>query len=281
MPSRILIVGCGYTGLPLALQLQRAGHPITAWVHSETSAAALAPNGFHRVIAGNVADPIVWQSVDQKFDTVIHIASSGKGGEDAYREIFVRGITEINAHQPQARRLFISSTSVYAQIQGEIVTEESSAEPTVATGKLLREAEQLAQNAGGIVLRSSGIYGPGRGVLFEKFRRSEAVIEGDGARWLNMIHRDDLVAAIAHLIEKGEPGQIYNVTDNEPVTLLDFYTWCAAFLQKPFPPHGEANPNRKRGLTSKQVSNAKLRATGWAPIHPTFREGLSSASSPR
>ena len=275
MPDRVLIVGCGYTGLPLALRLQREGHEVSVWVHSEASAAALSSHSFRRVVVGNVADRAAWQNVDANFDGVVHIASSGKGGEDAYRDVFVRGIEAINAHQPQARRLFVSSTSVYGQTQGEIVTEDSPAEPSVATGLLLRSAEKMALEHGGIVIRSVGIYGPGRGVLFEKFRRGEAVIEGDGTRWLNMIHRDDLVAAVAHLLDQGDGGQIYNAADDAPVTLLDFYTWCAAFLQKPLPSYGPVNPNRKRGLTSKRVSNAKLRATGWRPLYSSFREGLS------
>ena len=34
---------------------------------------------------------------------------------------------------------------------------------------------------------------------------------------------------------------------------------------KPLPPTGLIDPNRKRGWTSKRVSNAKLRALGWQP----------------
>ena len=281
MPSRILIVGCGYAGLPLALCLKGEGHEVSAWVHSGASAAALTTHDFHQVIIGSVADRAVWQRVDKNFDVVVHAASSGKGGEDAYREVFVQGVTLLNEHQPQARRLFVSSTSVYGQTGGEIVTEESSAEPTASTGLILRFAEEIAQKQGCIVVRSAGIYGPGRGVLFEKFRRGEAVIEGDGTRWLNMIHRDDLVSALAQLIDQGEPGQVYNVSDDSPVMLLEFYTWCAEFLNKPLPPHGPVNPNRKRGLTSKRVSNAKLRAIEWKPLYPSFREGLAADHSPK
>ena len=83
-----------------------------------------------------------------------------------------------------------------------------------------------------IVVRSSGIYGPKRGVLFAKFQRGEAVIEGDGLRWINQIHQRDLVAALAHLIDHGAPGEIYNATDDTPVTQRDYYAWCAKFLDQ-------------------------------------------------
>ena len=126
-----------------------------------------------------------------------------------------------------------------------------------------------------MVVRSSGIYGPGRGVLLEKLRRGEAVIEGDGLRWINQIHRDDLAGAVAQLMEVGEPGAIYNASDDEPVTYLDYYRWCSEFLGVPMPPFGPVNLQRKRGLTNKRVSNAKLRGTGWQPRFPSFREGLA------
>ena len=127
-----------------------------------------------------------------------------------------------------------------------------------------------------MVVRASGIYGPGRGVLWERLKRGEAVIEGDGLRWLNMIHQRDVVGALAHLVERGERGEIYNASDDAPVTQVDFYSWGADFLRKPMPPHGPVNLNRKRGLTNKRVSNAKLRATNWEPIYPSFREGLAA-----
>ncbi len=227
-------------------------------------------------MVGSVANAGAWDVIDNDYDLVLHCASSGRGGEAAYEEVFLQGARMMAEWQPRARKIFVSSTSVYGQTGGEIVTELSLAEPATATGKILREAERTALASGATVVRSAGIYGPERGVLFEKLRRGKAVIEGDGARWINQIHRDDLVAALAHLIEAGVPGEIYNAADDTPVTHRDYYAWCAEFLRKPMPPHGPVNTQRKRGLTSKRVSNAKLRATGWAPVYPSFREGLKA-----
>lgn len=279
MAAKTLIVGCGYIGLPLALRAVEEGREVSVWVHSQPTADKLVSHPFRQVIVGSVADEALWKKLGT-YDRVIHCASSGRGGADAYREVFLTGARNMAAYQPRARRLLVSSTSVYGQAQGEIVTEESAAEPSTETGRILREAEQVALAANSIVMRSSGIYGPQRGVLFEKLRRGEAVIEGDGSRWINMIHQQDLVAAIAHLMEHGEQGQVYNATDDTPVTYLDFYTWCAAFLQCPLPPFGPVNLQRKRGLTNKRVANARLRASGWQPLHPSFREGLRADFPP-
>jgi nucleoside-diphosphate-sugar epimerase len=54
----------------------------------------------------------------------------------------------------------------------------------------------------------AGIYGPGRGFWFKQFLRGEARLEGDGSRWLNMIHRDDLIGVIIAALERGAPGEI-------------------------------------------------------------------------
>jgi nucleoside-diphosphate-sugar epimerase len=118
-------------------------------------------------------------------------------------------------------------------------------------------------------------------VLWEKFKRGEAVIEGDGSRWINQIHQHDLVSALVRLIDHTANGQIYNASDNTPVTQHDYYAWCAEILKKPLPPVGPVNTARKRGLTNKRVSNAKLLAAGWAPVYPSFREGITADYSPR
>ena len=276
-----LIIGCGYIGLPLALRLQQEGHKISGWVHSSAGGTSLAKYPFQRIIIGSVADIGVWTNVSEQYDIVIHCASSGRGGESEYEQVFLKGALLMNAHQPRARQLFVSSTSVYRQLQGEVVTEKSPAEPDTVTGRILRVAEKVALGSGATVVRSSGIYGPGRSVLLAKFLRGEAVIEGDGGRWMNQIHQRDLVAAVAHLIEAGAPGEIYNATDDTPVTHLAYLTWCSEFVSQPLPPYGPVNTQRKRGITNKRVSNEKLHGTGWAPIYPSFREGLTADYSPK
>ena len=63
------------------------------------------------------------------------------------------------------------------------------------------------------MLRVAGIYGPERGFLFQQFVKGEAVLSDGGNRWLNMVHRDDVISAILTAMEL-EPG-IYNVADEE------------------------------------------------------------------
>jgi nucleoside-diphosphate-sugar epimerase len=161
------------------------------------------------------------------------------------------------------------------------VTEESATEPTIETGKILREAEKLVLANRGTVLRLGGIYGPGRSALLTKFLGGEAMIDPGNDRFVNAIHRDDAAAAIQLLSRRTDGrGEIYNVVDNEPTLQSEYHRWLAAKLNRPLPPTGRSTSTRKRGPGNKRVSNAKLRATGWAPRYPNFATGMSESVLP-
>ena len=112
--------------------------------------------------------------------------------------------------------IFTGSTAVYAQTSGDVVTEESPAEPHRETGKILLDAEKIVLRCGGAVARLAGIYGPGRSVLLQKFFSGEAVIEGDGRRWINQAHRDDIASALLAIVEQNARG-IFNIADDQPL----------------------------------------------------------------
>lgn len=210
-------------------------------------------------------------------DFIIHCAASGRGGAEAYQRVYVDGCRNLAEAFPDTPLLFTSSTSVYAQTDGSVVTEESPAIPDRETGGLLLAAEQVTLAAGGIVTRLSGIYGPGRSVILKKFLSGEAMIEEDGRRFLNQIHRDDAARAIFHLAATRATG-IFNVSDSTPLSQLGCYEQLAQIFARPLPPSGPRDLNRKRGWTHKQVSNAKLRATGWQPEFPAFTDAVESVA---
>ena len=188
---------------------------------------------------------------------------------DRYRAVYRDGARALAEVLAPGVLVFTSSTSVYAQTGGEWVTEESAAEPDRETGRVLRETEELVLAASGVVARLAGIYGPGRSVLLRKFLADEAVIEGDGAKWINQVHRDDIASALVRLVTANARG-VFNVSDDEPLTQRAVYEWLALRFHRPLPPSGPIDPNRKRGWSSKRVSNAKLRALGWQPRFPSF-----------
>ncbi len=105
-----------------------------------------------------------------------------------------------------------------------------------------------------------------------------AAIEGDGKRFLNMVHLDDLVEAIILALELVGRRGIYNITDDEPVTQLNFFKWLSETTGRPMPPFvPESNPStRKPRITNKRVSNKLIKKTfGLLHNYPTFREGFT------
>ena len=275
---RIVIAGCGFVGLATARLFHGAGWEVLGLTHSIESAKALSPEPF-ATASCDIADLAALKLVAGKFgrqpDAIIHCASSGRGGADAYRSVYLEGARHLLDALAPKRILFTSSTSVYAQTDGGWVTEESPAEPSRETGRILRETEGLVLAHGGIVARLAGIYGPARSVLLRKFFSGEAVIEGDGRRYVNQIHRDDIASALCVLIERGAAG-IHNVCDDQPATQCEIYQWLATRFARPLPPTGPIVPNRKRGWTSKRVSNARLRSLGWAPKFPNFFDAVQN-----
>jgi nucleoside-diphosphate-sugar epimerase len=265
------VAGCGFVGLAAARLLHGRGWKVIGATASAESAAALPGEPF-RVAACDITDRAALRALPP-VDAVMHCASSGRGGVEAYRAVFLDGTRALIETLAPRQFVFASSTSVYAQIDGSMVDEASAAEPERETGRILREAENLVFGSGGAVARFAGLYGPGRAVLLRKFFLGEAVIEGDGGRFVNQVHRDDAAAALVHLIEVEARG-VFNVCDDEPMTQREVYVWLAERFGTSLPPSGPIDPNRKRGWSSKRVNNAKLRATGWAPRYPSFRDAI-------
>jgi nucleoside-diphosphate-sugar epimerase len=267
----VLIIGRGFLGEAAAVAFSNSGKSVLGLSRN-------ALPGTSGLLACDVTDPSAMEALAPLLHGVpvaVHAVSSGKGGADTYAAVYREGLRKvINLWNP-GRIIFIGSTSVYAQSDGSIVTEDSPAEPDRETGRILLEAEALALAAGGSVARLSGIYGPGRSVLLRKFLSGEAVLEDGGGRWINQIHRDDAASALVRLADPSTPTGIYNVTDDTPATQGELYGWMAAATGRPLPPQGPAERDRKRGWTSKQISNLKLRRLGWTPAYPSYREALT------
>ncbi len=287
---RVLILGCGYVGLAVARRLVARGHDVFGLRRTHGTFDELRTSGV-QPLTGDVTDPASLRGLPGDFPWVINTVSSAKGDAEVYRRVYLDGtrhvLTWLQERQCQ-RYVYTSSTSVYGQIDGLVVTENSPTEPNTATAKILVETERLLLEthlpltfAAGI-FRVAGIYGPGRGHLFQQYRRGEARISGDGSRLINMVHRDDLVAALAAFLETPDlpkTARLYNAVDDEAVTQLDFFRWLSRRLAGALPPYATEAENvaRKRGLTQKRVSNARLRSElGWVPRFPTFREGYES-----
>ncbi len=284
---RVLIIGCGYVGIPLGAELVRLGHEVfgvrrSADADEELKAAGITP------LVADVSHREELEKLPRDFDWIVNTVSSTKGGAEEYEQVYLNGtknVVDWCDTNPPKKFVYTSSTSVYGQIDGSAVKESSATEPASDTSKILVQTEKLLLDAAqqkqfpAVILRVAGIYGPDRGHLFLQYLRNEAKMSGKGERLLNMIHRDDLVGAIIAALKSGRAGEIYNAVDDEPVAQIHFFRWLSETLGKYMPPFAtEAeSAERKRGLTQKKVSNRKLKMElGYQFKHPTFRQGYTA-----
>ncbi len=284
---KCLIVGCGYVGLPLGVELVRLGHEVSGLRRSASAENELKAVGIKPLVA-DIIQPGELAGLPRDFDWVVNCVSSTGGDAENYRLVYLQGtrnLIEWLAPNPPKKFVYTSSTSVYGQTDGSQVKETGPTEPSADTAKVLLEAEQLLLAAvaerkfPAVILRVAGIYGPDRGHGFKQFLKNEAHIDGDGSRFLNMIHRDDLVGCIVAALKSGRVGEIYNAVDDEPVSQANFFQWLAATVGKYPPSSVPENPveNRKRGVTNKRVLNRRLKMElGYQFKHTNFRKGYTA-----
>ena len=270
-----LVVGCGYLGRRVADAWRDAGRTVYALTRGR--ADELRAAGLHPV-TGDVTDPASLAGLRDlpPIGTLLYAVGLDRRAGHSMREVYVEGLRNVLAAcPPAARHVHVSSTGVYGQTDGSVVTEDSPTEPLEESGRVVLEAERtlLAVKPRATILRFAGIYGPGR------WLRKAALLAGepytaDADKWLNLIHVDDGVRAVV-CAESGI-GSVFNITDDEPVRRRDFYTESARLLGAP--PAVFSPPATTGSEANRRVSNAKARrALGFTPAYPSYREGLAAS----
>jgi nucleoside-diphosphate-sugar epimerase len=282
---RIAILGCGYVGTAFALQAQARGHAVLGVVRSAESVARLHALGIAAQACDLQAED--WTALPAAFDVVVYAASTGGAGVDAYARTYDSGVKRALAWARGVgaqRYIFTSSTGVYRQDDGSVVTEASEVGGTATADAML--AGERAVLASGLaqatVLRFGGLYGPGRHYLLDQLKRGENVIGGRVDHFINYLHREDAAGAVLAAVETVAPGaHLYNVTDGHPVTKADLAVWISAQLQLPAPtfdPQAPAGPRMRRSgqVQPSRIVDASLitRELGWKPRYASVFEGF-------
>lgn len=261
-----LLIGCGDLGADIGLRLADRGHGVVAIRRQ----ADLVPAPLQGLAADLTAQAPVLPSMDLQL-LVIALTARPRT-EEAYRATYVDGMVraldaiQAAGHAPR-RAVLVSSTGVYGDIAAEpITTEDTTPGDADGPARVLFEAEQVFADRlpHGTILRLSGLYGRGEPRLLGLAHTGQL---GDPYRWTNRIHRSDAAAAVVHLLTREEtPDSLYIGNDDEPALLGD----VAAFLTST--DDAPLDPTLGQG---KRLSNARLRASGWVPEFPTYREGYA------
>jgi len=270
MDPDVLLVGCGDLGADIGLRLSRRGHTVVGVRRRDD----LIPAPLIAVPADLAVE--VPNLPDLDLEHLVVALTARPRTEEAYRATYVEGLRRAldaldHAGQQPSRAVLVSSTGVFGSTsENQICTEGTPAQPGDGPARVLFEAEHLflSRIPHGTVLRLSGLYGRGPSRLADQVRAGNV---RDPHRWTNRIHREDAAAAAVHLLTLPQaPHHLYLGSDDEPAMLADVAAFLAHRLSAASPP--AADLEQAHG---KRISNARLRASGWAPRFPTFREGYA------
>jgi nucleoside-diphosphate-sugar epimerase len=308
---RIFLAGAtGAIGGRLVPLLLEAGHEVTGTTRSPAKADMLRAAGAEPVIADGLdRDAIVAAIAAARPDAIVHqLTALGDltslrnldGAFALTNRLRTEGTDNLLAGAREAgTRRFVAQSFTgwpYARTGGPVKTEDDPLDPDPVpsmskTLAAIRRLEQTVTQAGGIALRYGGFYGPGTGLTpggdqVELIRKRRFPIVGDGGGVWSFIHIDDAAAATLAALERGTPGALYNVVDDDPAPVREWLPALAAAA-------GAKPPRRlprwlARVVAGESVatmmteirgaSNAKAkRELGWEPAHPSWREGFRAA----
>lgn len=280
-PPTKFIVGCGYLGERVARLWRQAGANVAVLTRSSAKAASFERDGF-RAVVGDITDPVSLRDLPE-VETVLFAVGHDRAAGKPIDEVYVAGLGNLLAAlpKPPQRFLYISSTGVYGQTDGEEVDEHSTCRPTRDGGRACLAAEQLLLQSPiadrAIILRLAGIYGPGRIPRAADIRAGQPIAAPpDGI--VNLIHVDD-AARIVLAVESLTPPRLFVVSDGHPVERRTYYEELARLLAAPpptfTPPPAEAHVAQRAG-SDKRVSPRELfEAIDVELQYPTYREGLA------
>ncbi len=269
MTKRALIVGCGDIGCRTGLRLLEAGYDI---IGLRRQPAALPPLFEGRAFDIYRPDPAAFS---KPADVVLFAASANQRTPSDYQQIYYEGLAftldQCRQWPTPPTVMFISSTSIYAQNNGEWIDESSAAQPDSPTAQQIRAAELLLGHSGlrYCIVRPSGIYGPGRGRLLDVARRASAAQLND-RRYGNRIHADDLAGFLAHLIVRGHSHPIYLASDNCPTQTGEVLRW----LQQQMGVSAASRSGPELPMRgNKRIRKDRMLGTGYTLMYPDYRSG--------
>ncbi|MCL4836585.1 MAG: GDP-mannose 4,6-dehydratase [Thermoanaerobaculia bacterium] len=278
---RILVTGAtGFLGRHLVGSLRAAGH--------EVAGTGLGRDGAPDLHELDIRDEraVARLLAEVRPGAVAHLAALSHVGEswqrpDEYFAVNVLGVEHLLRHAGGARVLFVSSAEVYGAVPEEAqpIPEERPVAPRTPYAMTKAAAERLAVGAGAVVARCFNLLGSGQTPNFAlpSFAAQLAAIAAGRAeprlRVGNLSARRDFVnvkdaaEAALLLLERGEPGGIYNVASGEARSIAELLAALQELSGVAAPT--EIDPERLRPVDIPLLCGdaSRLRALGWRPAH--------------
>lgn len=264
---KVLVAGAGYVGSVTQKLLHDRGHEVLCIRRSPVSLP-----GFFQ---GDATTGEGLEQLPRDIDQIISAISPDSRDDDAYRRAYPDVVRTLTRHFPSARLLLVSSTAVYEQGGGDELSDESQTSGDSFSAQRILEAEEalLEHSPSSVVVRASGIYGPGRVATISRLAHVE-LDQAERDSWTNRIHRDDLARALVFLMESKDARGVYLATDPQPATLGQLQAWLREEPgHKLLPAPGVGRPARSR--KSRKMYPKKLLSAGFSFNYESFRDGYA------
>lgn len=303
---RVFVGGAtGALGVPVVKQLVAAGHDVTGLTRSAAKASKIERLGA-RVAVGDALDAASMERAvgEAKPDAIVSVLT----------RLPKRGPTSVKHLRPNARvhregtanvvraaraagvdRVVAESVIFrygYGTLPPMLREDATPAEPPGFLNEILdavNALEATVLGAGGIVLRYGVFYGRDTGhqlFMTKMLGRGMMLLAGGDVGSLSWIHVDDAATATVAALERGGPGEVYNVCDDEPASTWAFAEELARVTggkpPKAIPIAIAEKVARYAALfttSTVTMSNEKAkRDLGWTPRYPSVRDGLKEMS---
>ena len=270
-----LIVGCGYIGSHLKAFLEKKIWKIQGIKRSIEIEDA-------NILSIDICENF---SLKEKYDFVFYMISPDSYTESSYESAFEKGITNTLIALKESKQkpclIFISSTSLFAENLGKIVTEGSKIETNSFSKKYLHIGEELVKKSGFpfSIVRFSGIYGPNRYGLIDRIKNGTALLKKKPFI-SNRIHLEDCLGTLYHIALSQDRKPLYIASDSEPTPYNEVLLWLSKELEINTPVK-EFNSRTTRHMSNKICSNQLLVQSGYTFLYPSFREGFQAQLNKR
>ena len=245
--AKVAILGCGWLGLPLAIQLLKLGYHVNGSTTSAEKGITLSNSGINSFVLdlNNLNNDLNdFLNVDE---LIITIPPRLKN----HKEIIKTLITKIESSTIK-RVTYTSSISVYGNTAG-VITEKTATSPTRDSVRQIIETEQLLLNNSKFkttIIRLGGLIGPNR---HPSYSLSGKTIKSSN-ELINLIHLDDCTAVIEQLLKTNTANEIFNLVNPYHPLKGNYYSLCCANLKLSLPIIID-NPNP----IIKEVSSEKIK----------------------
>ncbi|MDF1663212.1 MAG: SDR family NAD(P)-dependent oxidoreductase [Planctomycetota bacterium] len=302
--------GTGFIGSALVRALIQEGQKVRVLDNNSRGRRARLSDldGQFQFIEADIRDAEAVAEACKGVDSVIHLAYVN-GTEFFYKhpelilDIGIRGMLNVidgcRAHG--IRELVVASSSEVYQMPPSIPTTEDvpmivpdplNPRYSYGGGKILWELMALNYGRTGfdrvMIFRPHNVYGPDMGwehVLPQFAMRVKAAIaenptgplpfkiQGDGSETRAFVHIDDFTAGLLKIIDNGEHLNIYNIGNDEEVTIKHLLDLVFKEVQRDY---SLETSELTKGSTPRRCPDiSKLRGLGFQPAIP-IAEGMKS-----